>query len=226
MTSKIKLFALAQEVLNKWLVPYITVSNSGELSQERALTAGSGIELTDGGANSSLTIGVTASMEKYAILSAAAFKLGPTAPTTAIEGTFPVLQFSNTRTETSNMLWHIPPDWEVGTDVEVAFYWSPTSAGTGTVAWEFEWEAVQANSNEILGAGSTHVDIHDQAEGLDNELLETGYGDISGASLSADDTIGFQILRDHDDAADDYGAPAALVHVEIEYISDRLGIPK
>ena len=62
MTSKIKLFALAQEVLNKFDVPYVTVGNSSELTQERVITAGAGIALTDGGANSTLIIGVTGSV--------------------------------------------------------------------------------------------------------------------------------------------------------------------
>ena len=72
-----------------------------------------------------------------------------------------------------------------------------------------------------MGAGSTHIDLHDQAEALDNELLETGYGIISGASLTGDDTIGLKLYRDHDDAADDYSGDAALIHLEIEYESDR-----
>ena len=64
------------------------------------------------------------------------------------------------------------------------------------------------------------MDIHDQAQALDNELLETPYGDISGASLAADDTIGLKIYRDHDDAADNYTGDAALIHLEVEYQTD------
>ena len=40
--------------------PFVTVSNTGSLTAERALTAGSAITVTDGGANSTITVGVTA----------------------------------------------------------------------------------------------------------------------------------------------------------------------
>jgi hypothetical protein len=39
-------------------VPFVTIGNSGTLSAERALTAGDGIDLTDGGANSTVTLAV------------------------------------------------------------------------------------------------------------------------------------------------------------------------
>lgn len=39
--------------------PYITASASGTLTDERVLTAGTGIALTDGGANSTMTVGLT-----------------------------------------------------------------------------------------------------------------------------------------------------------------------
>ena len=163
-------------------------------------------------------------VEIYAILSAASFKLGAQAPTVANEGTFAVLQFSNARTEVAYVNWHVPSGRREGTDIKVAFYWAPTNGNAGHVAWEFDWEAVASESNETLGAGSTNVEVHDDPQSLDNELLETGYGTIAGASVVNDDTIGFSITRDHDDT-DTYGAVAALVHVEIEYFSDRRGEP-
>ncbi len=76
-------------------------------------------------------------------------------------------------------------------------------------------------ANETLGTSSTHVDVHDQAQALDNELLETPEGVISGAGLIADNSIGIKLYRDHDDAADDYSGDAALIHLEVHYTSDR-----
>ena len=107
--------------------------------------------------------------------------------------------------------------------MELAAYWTPTDGTSGTVAWEFDWEAVAAESNEVIGAGSAHADIHDATQNLDNELLETSYGMISGTAVEIDDTIGIKFYRDHDDAVDDYGADAVLIHVEIEYIANKLG---
>jgi len=160
-------------------------------------------------------------VEKYMNVRAGEFRRGASAPDQATEGTFATLLFADNATQEVYHNLHIPADWAAGTDLNLAIYWAPTSAGTGTVAWEFDWEAVTHDVNETLGAGSTHADIHDQAEALDNELLETSYGEISGASLAIDDTVGIRLYRDHDDAADDYTGDAALIHLEIEYMSDR-----
>ena len=174
-------------------------------------------------ADGELTLAGTARVEKYMVIGAAAIQKGGTAPDTGTEGTFPTLLFASNLTEQGYFVIHIPGDWAVGTDLEVAVYWAPTSGAAGGVAWEFDWEAVAADANETLGAGSTHVDLHDATQSLDNELLETSYGDISGASLAVDDTIGILFYRDHDDATDNYGADAALIHIEVEYIADKLG---
>jgi hypothetical protein len=136
---------------------------------------------------------------------------------------FPVLLFASNGTEYAFYAFHVPKDWAVGTDMKLAIYWAPTSGAAGGVAWEIRWEARASNANEVIGAGYTDVDLHDATEELENELLETGYGIIAGSALAVDDTIGIRISRDHDDAIDNYGADAALVHIEIEYKADKLG---
>ena len=65
--------------------------------------------------------------------------------------------------------------------------------------------------------------MHDTTYAGANNLQETAYGVIAGASVVADDTIGLKLYRDHDDAEDDYAADAALIHIEIEYVADKLG---
>jgi len=158
-------------------------------------------------------------VKKYLTIPAGSFRLGTSAPDRGTQGTFATLLFANNVTEEAYYNLHIPKDWATGTNMELAVYWTPTDGTSGTVAWEFDWEAVASEANEVLGAGSTHVDIHDHTQRLDNELLETPYGVIAGASLSPDDTVGIKFYRDHDDASDNYGADAALIHVEIEYYS-------
>lgn len=175
------------------------------------------------GTDGFLTLYGDARVEKYMTISAASLQKGGTAPDTGTEGTFPTLLFAPNLTEEAYFVVHIPADWCAGTDLEIAAYWAPTDGNAGGVAWEFDWEAVAAEANETLGAGFTHVDIHDATQNLDNELLETPYGDIDGAALAADDTIGIHFYRDHDDIIDTYGADAALIHIEVEYIADRLG---
>lgn len=160
-------------------------------------------------------------IEKHVDIPAGTFRLGASAPTQGTEGTFATLLFADNVTNEAYFNFHVSEDWAIGTDLEFAIYWAPTSAGTGTVAWEFDWETRTANTNEALGAGSTHVDIHDQAEALDNELLQTIDGGVSGAGLVKGDAIGLKIYRDHDDAADDYSGNAAMIHLGIHYTADR-----
>ena len=78
-------------------------------------------------------------------------------------------------------------------------------------------------SDEVIGAGSTHVPIHDATQSRDNEVLESPYGTIAGTSLIADDVIGIHLYRDHDDDDDTYATNAALLHIEVEYVADKLG---
>ena len=164
-------------------------------------------------------------VKKYLNIAPGSFRLGSSAPDAGTESTFATLLFSNAITEEAHYNLHIPPDWQEGTDIEVAVYWSPTSTATGTVAWEMDYEMLASNSGEAIGTNTFHADMHDYAEGTDNELLETGYGLITGSCVALDDTIGIKLYRDHDDAADDYGADAALIHLEVEYTSDKLGEP-
>ena len=174
-------------------------------------------------ADGTVTLAGTARVTKYLTIPAGAFRLGASAPTQSFEGTFATLLFASNVTNEAYYNVHIPHDWASGTNVELAAYWAPTDSDVGGVAWEFDWEAVATEANEVIGAGSTHVDLHDTTQGLDNELLETAYGAIAGASLAVDDTIGIKLYRDHDDSTDTYGANAALIHVEIEYTADKLG---
>lgn len=55
--------------------PFVTIGNTAGLSAERALTAGTGITVTDGGGNSTATISVDAELAAIAGLTSAADKL-------------------------------------------------------------------------------------------------------------------------------------------------------
>jgi hypothetical protein len=169
------------------------------------------------------TMAGTARVKKALTVRAGGFRLGGAAPDQNTEGTFATLLFADNLTEVAYYNLIVEHDWAIGTDIEVTAFWAPTSAGAGTVAWEFDWEACSPNANQVLGAGSTHVDIHDDTQSLDNELLQTPYGTIAGASLNVLDTVGIMFYRDHDDASDNYVGDAALLHIEIEYVCDKLG---
>ena len=170
-----------------------------------------------------LTMSGSGRVFKHLIVSAAGFGSGAGAPDTGTQGTFATLLYASTGTEIAYYNLHLPEDWAAGTDITMKVYWAPTTGAAGGVAWEIDWEAVATEANEVLGAGSTHIDIHDATQSLAWEALETPVGTIAGASIGTDDVIGICISRDHDDVIDNYGADAALIHLEIEYLSDKLG---
>ena len=177
-------------------------------------------------ADGELTLHGTARVEKYMTIGAAALIKGTAPPDEGTIGVHAVLLFASNLTESAYYEFHIPPDWASGTDVKVAVYWCPTTNDAGKhVAWELDWEARHQGAGaagEIIGAGSTNAEMHDDTYAGANNLQETPYATISGASLATDDTVGMCISRDHDDG-DDYGSDTALLHIEIEYISDKLG---
>ncbi len=208
-------------------VSFFGVSNviiyaNGNIDAVGTITSGAGANYTETGA-AGVNLHGTAQVKKYMIILAAALRRGAAPPDIGTEGTFPTLLFSSNQTEGAYFSIHIPADWATGTDLNVGVYWAPTNGNAGTVAWEFDWEARKHDNNETLGTSTAHVEMDDATQGLDNELLESPYGTISGGSLAVDDTIGIHFYRDHDDAHDNYGADAALLHIEIEYIADKIG---
>ena len=223
---------VATELTNAILYGVMAAAPANQTLRINAEILGSvGAKIGDGGttnyiqvaADGDITLEGTARVKKYITIPAGSFRLGASAPDRGTEGTFATLLFASNVTQEAYHNVHVPADWATGTNMELAAYWTPTDGASGTVAWEFDWEAVKHESNETLGASSAHADIHDDTQELDNELLETQYGMISGTAVETDDTIGIKFYRDHDDAGDDYGADAALIHVEIEYIANRLG---
>jgi len=172
-----------------------------------------------------LSTAVISVVEKYMVFGGARLVriVGGSPPDIGTEGTFGTLLFAGNGTEEVYFNIHVPPDRATGTDMKLGAYWAPTDGSTGGVAWEFDWEARAGEANEALGAGSSHVDIHDVTQELDNELLETPYGVLSGSVIDNDDTIGINFYRDHDDGDDTYAQDAALIHIEVEYYADKLG---
>ena len=145
------------------------------------------------------------------------FKLGAPGPAEAVIGNYSVLEFTGTgATESVYSSFHIPIDWAVGTDINVNVHWAPVDDSTGTVVWQMSWSAVASNANEILDGTSTITFVLDDAQLLQDELLQTDNMTISGASLTREDTIGICIFRDPSHISDDYVSGASLVWIEIE----------
>ena len=145
------------------------------------------------------------------------FKLGAPGPSEPVIGNFSVLEFTGSgAAQSAYSSFHIPTDWAIGTDIDVDVHWAPVDDSTGTVVWQMSWSAVASNANEILDGTSTITFVLDDAQLLQDELLQTDNMTISGASLTREDTIGICIFRDPSHISDDYVSGASLVWIDIK----------
>lgn len=168
----------------------------------------------------------TARVTRHVSVDAAGFTkvAGGSPPLDAGQGTFGVLLFDAAGTEEAFYNFHMPHDWDPGTNITVFLFWSPTEdTDAKHVQWELDWETRQAENDEVIGAGSTNIELHDVTQGTAWEVLKTPEGTISGAALAVDEVVGMKVSR-LIEAGDTYdGQDAALIHLEIEYIKDQLG---
>jgi len=139
-------------------------------------------------------------------------------------GVSPVMLFDASTDEWIYYEWEVPENYDSSSDFKIRFYWSPTDTGTGDVVWGIEYTVISPNNNEVLTSATTTLTVVDSAEGVANELLKTDFITISGTGVLPGDIITIRVFRDADNAADTYGADAALVHLGLYFKIDRNGI--
>ncbi len=164
-----------------------------------------------------------AAAKKHTIIRPEDVKLGSPHPAEVAIGNFSVLQFTTSSTQSVYTSFHIPTDWETGTDVDVYVHWAPVNTSSGTVVWQMTYDAVASEAGEVISNAGTTIYIADDTQNIQDELLESGNMTISGTNLALEDTIGMTFFRDPSHGSDDYASAASLVLIEIEYTSDKLG---
>lgn len=166
------------------------------------------------------TARVIRSIKLFATIS----KPAATAPTEVIIGDFLTLQYSNAGPlESAKFLFHIPEDWAQGTDMEAHIHWAPATGAGGNVKWDINYTALASEANEVLTAAGVAITITDATQALQDELLQSPNMTLTAANIASEDTIGLTLSRDNT-VGGNYGAAASFVLIEIEYISDRLGL--
>lgn len=177
-------------------------------------------------ADGELTLVGTARITKHALINNANLGKGATAATEIIIGNYTAWEFGIG--DDAVFDWELPPDWAVGTDLTIGIHWycdEAFAANSGEVQWRIRWSATPHDSTEAVDA-PTHtgtIDYGDVNIPATAKFLRTSEGTISGASLATEDVMGFTIDRV---ALDDGSNPVAepgIVHIEIEYIADKLG---
>lgn len=199
------------------------------------LNVGGGLTAGDGGstnyaafaADGTLSLLGTARADYHVVLTNADLGKGATAATQVIVGDFTVWEFGIN--DDAVLDWELPSNWAPGTDVVIHIHWQINEAyvtNSGEVQWEFDWAACPNDGSEPLD-GPTHTgtldagdaDIHATAR----HLVDTTIGTISGASLTAADSIGLTLKRIALDDGSDPSAEPGICHVEIHYTIDGFG---
>ena len=125
--------------------------------------------------------------------------------------------------------FEVPETYDDSTDLALRIYWYINEARDGNsqeVQWAIDWAACPVNETEAID-GPTHtgtVDFGDQTIPVTaKHFTRTAQGTIAAASLSSGDIIGLDINRVVLDAGNSPTAEPAIVRIEIEYTSDKLG---
>ena len=163
-------------------------------------------------------------LTKHIFLKVDDIKLGSPAPTQAVIGNFSVLQFDgNTILDEVFAKFHVPEDYESGTDMSLHIHWSPTDTNTGGVIWNIKYASIEPEFDELLSSVGTSLSVRDLAQETADELLESDAMTIVAANITADDCMGIKIWRDPTDGDDTYESPASLIEIGIDYTARQSG---
>lgn len=172
---------------------FVTIGNSGSLSAERALTAGTGLGLTDGGANSTATLAITdVELTSIAGLTSAANKMPYfTGSGAAALADFPATQRTYLTTPSSANLRAVLSD-EVGTGLAMFGLISTMSDDLGCTGSQI----VRRNAGDTAfecatgaaGLVSTDIDTSAELRTIMTDELGTGVLFFLGAP-AADDQV-------------------------------------
>jgi hypothetical protein len=114
----------------------------------------------------------------------------------------------------------LPHNWKEGTDLKYHVHWAPTTTGGGNVVWglEYTWSNIDGTF-----AATTLTTVTDAAGTTAYKHLMTDAQTIAGSGKTHSSMIMARVYRKAADAADTYGADAALLEVDFHYEIDGFG---
>lgn len=129
--------------------------------------------------------------------------------------------FASDSSEDVNYVWFVPSDLS-GSVVQYRVKYLVTNAtGPSAEGVAFGLSGVSLGDNDATnGAKGTAVVITDESiTAAQHDILITGWsGDVTITNLAAGEIAELNLLRDHDDAADDYAQVVGVLAVEIRYV--------
>lgn len=179
------------------------------------------------GVTGEITLIGNARVKKEHIFTNANLGKGGTAPTQNILGDFTIWNF--TKGDDVVIDWQLPPDLDPSGDISVKLCWEVDeayAANNGEVRWTGTWSACPEDASEALDS-PTHSGSLDSGDinipATAKYLIESHVGTISNASIEEDDAIGITLTRDNLVGGTDVVAEPGVIHLELEYTSNRLG---
>lgn len=105
-----------------------------------------------------------------------------------------------------------------GADIQFHVHWSPTTGDAGNVKWQLAYVWVDIDG---IATDETVISVTQAASGTAWDKQKVAFPMIDGAGKTIGSQIGFRFFRDPMDAADTYGADAAItftvgVHYQID----------
>lgn len=194
---------------------YVTLATNATLTNERVLTAGANITLTDAGAGSTITI--AANTKHIATLSPLANEPPSSAYATPdTRNGHPTLDFDGA-TDEEAVFGLILPAWYAGGGITVDTYWSFTSATSGSLRVQISIERMDASSLDIdADSFATANSAGGTAPGTSGQLIKVSIAFTSGSqmdSAAAGEMIRVKVRRDADGTSgtDDITTDAELL---------------
>lgn len=119
--------------------------------------------------------------------------------------------------------WDVPLSWAPGTDLYLAFHWSPgNSTATGSVRWCIEYTGAQVNGT-FFPSIIEHYDS--AADGTAYKHYQKVSTPFPGADAAPNMRFLIRIFRDGAAAEDTFPDPAFLLGVDFYYQVSKFGTP-
>ena len=152
---------------------------------------------------------------------------GATKPTLVTLGNY--AGYSYGINDDSIFSFEVPKDWDESTNMVVAIHYYVNEAyatASGEIQWSVAWSACPENATEAAD-GAKHTGTIDSGDiniPVTAKFVDEAYlGVIPAISLAQDDIVGLTLKRVALDGGSNPTAEPVIIHMEIEYISDKRG---
>lgn len=119
--------------------------------------------------------------------------------------------------------WDVPFEWAPGTDLYLAFHWSPgNSTATGNVRWGIDY--TYAPVNGVFGSPTVEY-YSAAATGTAYQHIQTVSTPFPGSMAEPNMRFLLRVFRDGANGADTFPDDAFLIGIDFYYQMSKFGVP-